>query len=82
MNHPELVSNSLLVVSGSVDSVCNSASVIEEIMAAFGRWHHRPVKLGACVTRSGNLCVSDDLDRIHEILLAMTLDFVSMRPKW
>ena len=37
VNFPGLASNSLLVASGSVDPVCNSASKIEEIMTAFGR---------------------------------------------
>ena len=32
--------------------------------------------------RSGNLCVSEDLDGMHEIPSAMTLDFVSTHSKW
>ena len=37
MNLPGLASKSLLVMRGSMDPVCNSASIIEEMMSAFGR---------------------------------------------
>ena len=82
MNHPGSVSNSLLVMSGSVNSVCNSAPIIEEMMAAFLEVTPQASKARARVMRSANSCVSDDSDRIHEIPSAMTLDFVSMRLKW
>ena len=81
MNCPGSVSKSLLVVSGSVDSVCNSAAIIEEMMVAFGREHRKPERLGACVMRSANSCVSEDLDGVHEIPSAITLDFVSTQPE-
>ena len=37
MKLPVLVSNSLLFMSGSMDLVCNSAAIIEKMMASFGR---------------------------------------------
>ena len=43
---PGSVSNGLLAVSGSTQSVCNRATTIHEMRSDFGRKHRHPSKLG------------------------------------
>jgi hypothetical protein len=81
VNLPGLVCNCLLAVRGSVQSVCNRMSTIDEMRVAFGRKHQQPSKLGACARSRGNWRERDDLDRMREIPLAMTFVLVLMQAK-
>ncbi len=54
VNLPGSVSNCLLAMRGSMQTVRNRAPVIEEMRAAFGRKRRQPSKLGACVSSKGN----------------------------
>jgi hypothetical protein len=81
VNLPGSVSNCLLAVRESVQAVRNRMSTINEMRVSIGRKRRQPSKLGGCARSRGNSCERDDLDGMHEILLAMTLDVVSMQSK-
>jgi hypothetical protein len=81
VNLPGAVSNDLLAVRGSMQAFCNRMSTINEVITALGRKRQQPFKLGACTRRIGKLRARACSDGIHEMLSAMTLVFVSTRPK-
>ena len=81
VNLPGSVRNCLLAVSGSMHPIRNKVSEIDGMRVAFGRKRRQPSKLGACARSRGKSREREDSDGIHEMLWAMTYDFVSSQPK-